>query len=263
MSKRKRGESAIINKEITRIYSEGKKANTISIELHETLEKYIKENCTGYEYRNASKRKDKRTWQEFIEDIKKGTLKEENSMYKFTKDMKGRGHIVRFRDNGIDNTGNIIIAGVVTGVADYKISIDGKSWQKWDIKNNPKTNEKMTFKVKDLHRYVKQNSYMLVCMPDFWTVIGPKFIEGLIEDWPQGNDPRFAAGKPSIKIQKIQWELMSSNKMFKYYVWGDKKKYTGPSNKKITYAEFNEQNKAIPSQEYKDIFTIDGETLII
>jgi len=263
MSKRKRGESALINKEITNIYKNGKQKKITSAILHDTIEKYVKEKCTSYEYRNATKRRDKRLWPEFIQDIKKGTLKEENSMYRFTRDMKKRGHIVRFQDNGIDNTGNIIIAGVITGVADYRISIDGRKWQKWDIKNNPKTNEKMTFKVKDLERYVKQNTYMLICMLDFWTVIGPKFIEGLLEDWPQENDPRFAAGKPSIKLNKIQWELLSSKKLFKYYIWGEKKKYIGPTNNKVTYAEFNKQNQAIPSQKYKNIFTVDGETLII
>lgn len=138
-------------------------------------------------------RKDNRTAKQFAEDIRKHTKKEQFLIRIFQEEMKHRGTPIRISDNGVDNSGKVI-KGKVTACADYKIKFKGNDSILVDVKNSPIHN-KMTFKVHNLKKYIRDGVYMLVFyntgrlkenpehMSDHsnWCIITPKAMEDMLK----------------------------------------------------------------------------------
>ena len=206
---------------------------------HDKIDKLFKKYCTKQQYNQLQYRRDNRNWGKFFLDIKKGTDDELSILKKWKNDMKERGVKVTGKNNGIDNTGLPVIYATKLGRPDYKISLNDKASFLLDVKNNPKTDKYMTFKVSDLERYSSKGSFVLSCMPSTWVIIGPNFMKGLLVDWKREIFPRFAPTKEAIRISQEQYEKLKEMSCLTSRNWGDKKKINKLTDKKITFADFN------------------------
>ena len=103
-------------------------------------------------------RKDQRTLLQFEKDILDNTKKEKFLLSIFVKELKKKGHKVRVKNFGIDNTGKFIVKSNCK--ADYQITIDGVKGL-YEIKNSP-VDWKMTYKVYDLQQYIKNSVNIII-----------------------------------------------------------------------------------------------------
>lgn len=103
-------------------------------------------------------RRDNRTDEEFAEDIKHTTRKERFLVELFKKEMEGRGHTVEIEDNGVDNTGEIVMEG--STAADFILTINTLEY-KTEVKNSP-SDRKCTFKVHNMQKYAANDTYILL-----------------------------------------------------------------------------------------------------
>lgn len=108
------------------------------------------------------RRLDSRTIREFAKSLKAHTLKETYLILLFKDEMELLGHSVEIKDNGIDNEGNFIaVADKSVSQSDFQVRIDGKTWQRAEVKNSP-SRYKTTFKLCNLKSYVEQNAVMIL-----------------------------------------------------------------------------------------------------
>lgn len=108
-------------------------------------------------------RKDYRNLETFKQDIKFGTLLEQFWWSVYLNELKGQGiEIVKWRNNGVDNSGNYVEKS--SGAADFFLvtRVDGVIKEQFlEIKFAPKS-DKFTFKVNDLKAYTTQGAEMLL-----------------------------------------------------------------------------------------------------
>jgi hypothetical protein len=157
---------------------------------------------------SLNRRKDNRTVEKFLSDIKQNTLREKMLMDLWVKEMTHRGHVVTYIDNGVDNSGEFL--EFTDNRPDFKVTIDGVE-ELYEVKANP-WSHKQTFKVFDLQSYVKFEAKILLfygighdkTKVDYdstrWGVIDTKGIEIMLA----GNDFRTGdakwGGKPVVVI---------------------------------------------------------------
>lgn len=139
-------------------------------------------------------RRDHRTDAEFKRDIKSRSKKEQFLIQTFKKEMKHRGHEITVRDNGVDNSGEVV-QGTTTCAADYVATIDGEETE-LEVKNSY-VGHKCTFKVYNLQKYVEAGASILLFYNtgninynignmDYdearWAIITPDAIARMLED---------------------------------------------------------------------------------
>lgn len=108
-------------------------------------------------------RKDYRNLETFKQDIKFGTLLEQFWWSVYLNELKGQGiEIVKWRNNGVDNSGNYVEKS--SGAADFFLvtRVDGVIKEQFlEIKFAPK-NDKISLKVRDLQNYITQGAEILL-----------------------------------------------------------------------------------------------------
>ena len=232
--------STELNKTVWDIIQSDVKNNISSRDTSMKIDSLFKKNCSKYQYKQLLYRKDERDWRRFFLDIKKGTDAELKMLTKWKEDMVSRGKTIRGKHNGIDNTGLPVIFAQELGRPDYWLKIDDGEWFLVDLKNNPRTNEFMTFKVSDLKRYEKKESSMLIIMPLNWVMIGPNFMRGMLKDWQRNIYNNFAPGKEAIRIHRNQYDRLVSLGAMLNHEWGDMKEFKPLQDNCITREKFVE-----------------------
>lgn len=217
-----------LSKKVWNIIIEDQKNKIDQEETHNKIDKILKESCPDKVYKNLMYRKDDRNFAKFFLDIKKGTDNELETLKRWEKDLMGRGVSMSYQNNGIDNSGLPVIYDAKLGKPDFSIEIKSKNNRAKflvDIKNNPKTDKYMTFKVDDLKRYLDKGSFVYVAMEKSWVLFGPKFIKGLLSDWPREIFYKFAPNKESIRIHKKYFIFLRDKNKLSCYNWNDKKRF--------------------------------------
>jgi len=139
--------------------------------------------------KSLDRRRDVRTIKQFKEDISWSTQRENHLIRLYAKEMKFRGHKVKWENNGIDNSGKLVEYS--DNRPDFKVTIDDKE-KLVEVKANP-YHHKQTFKVYDLDAYVKAEADILlfyhighhktVVGPDTkWAIIETKNIEKMLKN---------------------------------------------------------------------------------
>lgn len=157
-----------------------------------------------------TRRKDYRSDDQFKKEIKERTLKEKFLVDIFVKECEHRGWSASYKDNGVDNTGEIL--DKATADADYLITINGKE-ELYEIKNSPVAH-KCTFKVSNLKQYIKQKANILLFYntgninSDYskinyketrWAIIKPNEIRSMLHDHEPYREYKFG-NKICIKV---------------------------------------------------------------
>lgn len=158
--------------------------------------------------KSLNRRKDNRTVDKFLSDIKENTLREKMLIELWAKEMRHRGHTVSYADNGIDNSGEYL--EFTDNRPDFKVCVDGVE-SLYEVKANP-WSHKQTFKVYDLQAYVKYQASILLFYgighsktevdreTTRWGIISPQSIAFMLA----GNDTRTGdpkwGGKPVVVI---------------------------------------------------------------
>ncbi len=138
---------------------------------------------------SLDRRRDVRSVKQFKEDIKWSSDREKHLMKLFAREMRYRGHTIKYENNGVDNSGEFVEFS--NNQPDYKVTIDGKE-QLVEIKANP-YHHKQTFKTYDIEAYIKYKAYILlfynighnktVVSPDTkWGLIDTKSLEKIYKD---------------------------------------------------------------------------------
>ena len=107
---------------------------------------------------NLKYRQDNRTINQFTKDIANRTKKERFLVDLFKCECEYRGHTVIIKDNGVDNSGQIV--SQATCAADFEITIDGIA-ALYDVKCSP-VSTRCTFKRHSLKQYVAQQGNILL-----------------------------------------------------------------------------------------------------
>ena len=169
-------------------------------------------------------RRDNRSVEEFEEDIKNRTTKENFLMALFRDEATFRKwKIVGHLDNGIDNSGKIVEKSNCD--ADFTIVYESGKTKLVDIKNSP-VNDKMTYKVYQLQQYVKQNASIILFygtgkidkdpfrinyQKTKFGIISPQKIQAMLDDNEHYKEPYFGY-KVCVRVYKKDFD-----KYFKSY----------------------------------------------
>ena len=197
------------------------------------------------------------------DDFLTHTLKETYLLEHVVEDMKNRGHVIKWRHSGADNTGKLLLNGERTNDLDFHTSIDDGPFKPTDVKNGP-IDRFVTFKVSlianTLRMPAEQNPLWLVVfgtgfpnknadgksvengkflgLPEIegckWAIMSQDTLRSL---WTLEHRPYrgFANNKPAVRIY-----LTAFQQLVDVYYSGDEDRFTGPSHKYIDFQKHRE-----------------------
>jgi hypothetical protein len=191
-----------------------------------------------------------RSKEQVQQDFAAGTKAETTILLQFVAGMEAAGHVVQYRNLGVDNTGSLIMEKRNTGKPDYEVSIDGGPWTPLEIKHSP-IFSKCTFKIADLNCYQKFNAWMLLLIDtgypeklsnlpsSRWVVLGPDTISSMLTLGQGmyrevGNKPGVQIG-PGAKNPAGKRRPIEYNVLFETKPWGDFTSWSGAVNKSIDF----------------------------
>jgi hypothetical protein len=143
---------------------------------------------------------DNRTLDEFKRDIKNHTEKEKIAAQILKVDIEKRGKKVILENNGMDNSGKLIIdSKKVNANPDYKFIIDGKETL-IEIKVHSEKYSFFTFKECDIKTYIKKDACIAIVRETGRYIMSVDALKYIIENYKKCSYHGFAAGKPSYRI---------------------------------------------------------------
>jgi hypothetical protein len=186
-----------------------------------------------------------RTLKTFEVNIKDGTLEETRMLKVMLFDLKDRGCKCKWKNNGVDNTGGLIVEDLKNlGNGDFLLQID-KLEGEFDMKGTPAF-DRVTIRVDVLERAIEKGMYFLIpigCKRETfdWAILGPEALHSLLT-LRRSTEYRGFGGKSAIMIgpgrEDYGHKPILFSKLFKVYKYGDKKPFLGPDNKFVDFGEY-------------------------
>ena len=192
-------------KSIENLLSQCYKGEMTEEETNEEIDKIVHSGVFSEEdIENLDFRRDpekQRSYTNFFKNIMKSHEKEKKVFLSFVEHLKSKGHLVKWEPFGTDEVGKVIIASfneIVRNPSapDYKISVDNNSYKPCEVKS---FSHYQRLKVKDLERYIKYVSHLVVGMSGFLVWYPPKTLKHLLMIPRKGFE---IGGKECIKINK-------------------------------------------------------------
>lgn len=168
-----------------------------------------------------SYRQDKRTKQQFKDDIFNAHYIQRICIHTFVKELEYRGFFVEYKDTGTDNSGEYVVRP--TAEPDYSMYVSSKigySEFSLEIKTAPHHNF-WTIKLDSINALIYYDAYCLIVSDintraksfddiglgkAVWTVFSPETAAKLLLHFPVKSFANIYGGKPSIQIPKSQIE---------------------------------------------------------
>jgi hypothetical protein len=183
--------------------------------------------------------RDKKT---FAKDIKLYTKKEKvwSQIYKI--ELESLGHLVKLKDWGVDNSGNIIEKNLANHNADYLYIIDGEELP-IEIKCIPEKSPFYTLKVNLLKSYIKQNASILIPRLYVYYIVHPKAMQIFLDTNHHNIYKTFSPNDLCIRFYDSQMQKYVKEGLVLKGMWGGLAKEEIQKNKKLLFRSGHSKKK--------------------
>lgn len=216
-------------------------------EFDTQVENFVSNFVSGPDLDCLNKRKDDRTYGQFFRQIKLKTEKQNDLIRAWINSMSDRSHVVKVRNNGVDNTGKPILhVDRLSKNADFLVSIDNSPFMDVELKETA-NDSSLILKVSDIEYFLSKDANILffwntgrrkgkslkaINKNAKWALFGSKTLKSMLT-WPFKKYEKANGRKLSVKIDPPYY-----NFLFEVYeLSGKTTPFLGISNRFVSYEE--------------------------